>query len=220
MVDVAVNTQVLGHDTNPVPTSGVIAPLLDGYSYSTTSVYGSNIVAAWAYATVCNKAIAAVDDGFDPATTSLHGNFNAALSTNFGTGGVSNIGEPSGDFHRATTSGLIGDDGRGGQPTGAAPNATIVDVKADVGSLSLSEYVNALTYTSAQAHVINDSWAADRIRYRGADQFHVRKLVLRNPEHVPPAIFCDPPESEDVTNGRPGHPRASGGHALTPIGKA
>ncbi len=154
-----ITTTTLGFVTHPVPTPGLTAPQLDPYSYSATSVvFGSNIKAAWAYSTGYTSTIAVIDDGFDPTRTALFGFFSTSLSRNFGAAGATNLAEPTGDFHGTTTSGLIGDSGTGGQPVGLAPNATIIGVKVDVGTVPLSEYVNALNYASADASVINNSW--------------------------------------------------------------
>ena len=145
-VETTINTTVLGFVTHPVPTPGLTAPQLDLYFLCRLHLLCSAaiLLAAWAYSTGYTSTIAVIDDGFDPTRTALFGFFNKSLSRNFGAGLATNLAEPIGDFHGTTTSGLIGNSGAGGQPVGLAPNATIIGVKVDVGTVPLSEYVNAL----------------------------------------------------------------------------
>jgi hypothetical protein len=129
---------------------------LDTYAYpvvaTATTVYGSNVTAAWRYATGQGVSVAVIDDGFTPAVDS---NFNTSLSQSFGASG---IGEPTGDFHGTTTSSLIGGTG-GNLPVGVAPNATVIGLKVDFGaSTPMTEFVNALTTGAADASVVNNSW--------------------------------------------------------------
>lgn len=143
---------------HPVPPTGYTEVQLDGYTYAPTTVYGSNIEAAWRYSTGLHTSVALIDDGFDPATTRLYGDFSTALSRNFGAGGPQNIGEPPGGYHGTTTSGLIGDSGANGLPVGLAPNAEIIGVKVTFGYAPFSEFVQALQYASIVSEVINNSW--------------------------------------------------------------
>ena len=178
-----VKTTVLGFITHPVPTLGLTAPQLDQYDYSnTSSVFGSNIMAAWAYSTGYNSSIAVIDDGFDPTRTALFGNFDTPLSRNFGAGGASNLAEPTGDFHGTTTSGLIGDSGAGGQPVGLAPNATIIGVKVDVGTVPLSEYVSALNYAAGKCQCHQQLLGVDRFRRWRTEQCRIRDMVYCSAE--------------------------------------
>jgi subtilisin family serine protease len=142
----------------PKPTPNITAPQLDGYDYGPTAVYGSNITAAWRHSTGNSVVVALLDDGFDPITTSLFGDFSAVLSRNFAGGDAGDVGEPAGAFHGTTTSGLIGDSGAGGLPVGLAPNATIVGAKVMFGSAPFTTFVQALQYAAATADVINNSW--------------------------------------------------------------
>jgi subtilisin-like proprotein convertase family protein len=146
---------------NPVPTPGISAVQLAGYTYGPTSVYGSNITEAWSLATGLGTTVALIDDGFDSATTHYYGNFFTALSKNFGTGSASDISEPSGGFHGTTTSGLIGSSGADGLPVGLAPNATIVGCKVTFGDVAFTEFTQALSYAASVAGVINNSWGFD-----------------------------------------------------------
>src|SRR6185312_13132229 len=91
---------------------------LAGAGYGASATYGSNIPAAWRYATGAGVVVGVVDDGFDPATVSTYGNFSSTLSRNFGLGLASATGEPVGGFHGTTTSGLIGATGVNGTPMG------------------------------------------------------------------------------------------------------
>jgi subtilisin-like proprotein convertase family protein len=152
---------------HPVPPTGYVEDQLDGYTYGATTVYGSNIIAAWRYSTGLRTSVALIDDGFDPATTKLYGDFSNALSRSFAVGSsyrigfasASNIGEPAGGYHGTTTSGLIGDSGANGLPVGLAPNAEIIGVKVTFGNVPFSTFVEALQYASAVGEVINNSWA-------------------------------------------------------------
>jgi len=152
---------------HPVPPTGYVEDQLDGYTYAATTVYGSNFQEAWRYSTGLRTAVALIDDGFDPATTKLYGDFSTALSRSFaggsfyrfGFGSSSNIGEPAGGFHGTTTSGEIGDSGANGLPVGLAPNAEIIGVKVSFGNVSFNTFVEALQYASAVGEVINNSWA-------------------------------------------------------------
>jgi subtilisin-like proprotein convertase family protein len=142
----------------PEPTPGIDAPELDSYNYGATSTYGSNVLSAWRYATGVGVLVALIDDGFDPVITGMFGSFDAIDSANFGIGDPTDINEPSGGYHGTTTSGLIGDSGEGGEPVGIAPNATIVGVKVTFGNVSFDTFVEALSYASTVASVINNSW--------------------------------------------------------------
>jgi subtilisin family serine protease len=144
---------------HPVAPVGYVENQLDAYSYGATTVYGSNVIAAWGISTGVGASVALIDDGFDPTTTALYGNFSTALSVNFGTGATTDIGEPAGGYHGTTTSGLIGDSGANGLPVGVAPNAMIVGVKVTFGSVPFDTFVQALQYASGVADVINNSWA-------------------------------------------------------------
>ncbi len=143
----------------PVPPSSFVEDQLDGYTYGTTTVYGSNVVEAWHYSTGLRASVALIDDGFDPVTTQLYGDFSTALSWSFAVGSARNLAEPAGGYHGTTTSGEIGDSGATGLPVGIAPNAEIIGVKVTFGNVSFSTFVEALQYASAVAGVINNSWA-------------------------------------------------------------
>ena len=143
----------------PQPTPNIVAPQLYGYSYGVTTVYGSNVLSAWRYSTGVGVAVALLDDGFDPTTTALYGNFSASLSRSFATDGSGDVGEPASGYHGTTTSGLIGSSGAGGMPVGIAPNVTIVGVKVTFGDAPFSTFVDALQYAAANSAVINNSWA-------------------------------------------------------------
>ncbi|HKM61087.1 MAG TPA: S8 family serine peptidase [Acidisphaera sp.] len=126
---------------------------LDSYTYSpTATTYGSNIPAAWAYATGLGVTVGMIDDGFTP---SLLTNFNSAVSRSLGAPGLQ---EPSGGFHGTTTSAEIGGSGANGEPIGIAPNATMALFKVDMGNAPFSEFVNALTDAAAASSVVNNSW--------------------------------------------------------------
>jgi subtilisin family serine protease/Ca2+-binding RTX toxin-like protein len=144
---------------DPVPPSGFIEQQLDSYGYAPASAYGSNIVSAWRYSTGIGASVALIDDGFDPATTALYGNFSTTLSMNFSGGSTTDIGEPPGGYHGTTTSGLIGHSGANGMPVGVAPNALIIGAKVAFGSSPFSTFVQALQYSSQVADIINNSWA-------------------------------------------------------------
>lgn len=146
---------------HPAPPTGITEVQLDSYTYGPTSVYGSNIVAAWKYSTGLGTRVALIDDGFDPATTATYGDFSTQISRSFAGGRSNSLGEPSGGFHGTTTSGLIGDSGAHGLPVGLAPNAEIIGVKVSFGNSPWSEFVQALQYASSVAEVINNSWAFD-----------------------------------------------------------
>ena len=156
-----------GQVVQPVAPTGYVEDQLDGYTYGPTTVYGSNVVTAWQYSTGLNTVVALIDDGFDPAATTLYGDFSNALSRSFAVGSLyptnagssSNIGEPPGGYHGTTTSGLIGDSGANGLPVGIAPNAEIIGVKVTFGDVPFSTFVEALQYASSVADVINNSWA-------------------------------------------------------------
>jgi subtilisin family serine protease len=152
----AVATPGLVH---PVPPTGYTENQLDAYNYGATTVYGSNVIPAWTYSTGVGTSVALIDDGFDPATTALYGNFSTALSQNFGTGATTDLTEPSGGFHGTTTSGEIGDSGANGLPVGIAPNAQIIGAKVTFGDVPFDTFVAALQYASGVAGVINNSWA-------------------------------------------------------------
>ena len=142
-----------------ITPSGYVEDQLGGYTYRATPVYGSNVTAAWRFSTGLGTSVALIDDGFDPVSTTLYGDFSYALSRNFGIGSLINIAEPSGGFHGTTTSGLIGDSGANGLPIGIAPNAHIIGVKVTFGSVPFSTFVEVLQYASAVAEVTNNSWA-------------------------------------------------------------
>jgi len=143
----------------PADPTSFIENQLDTYNYGATTVYGSNVVAAWRYSTGLHTTVALIDDGFDPAATALYGDFSTLLSRNFGVGSPSAVGEPSGGFHGTTTSGLIGDSGANGMPVGIAPNAEIIGAKVTFGNVPFDTFVAALQYAGAVAEVINNSWA-------------------------------------------------------------
>ncbi len=153
----------------PVAPTAFVENQLDGYTYTATTVYGSNVQQAWRYATGLGTSVALIDDGFDPATTALYGDFSNTLSRSFAGGSSSrhhggsssNVGEPSGGYHGTTTSGEIGDSGVTGLPVGIAPNAEIIGVKVSFGDISFNTFVEALQYAGAVADVINNSWAFD-----------------------------------------------------------
>ncbi len=146
---------------HPADPTSFIENQLDSYNDAATTVYGSNVVAAWRYSTGLHTTVALIDDGFDPAATALYGDFSTLLSRNFGVGSPSALGEPSGGFHGTTTSGLIGDSGANGMPVGIAPNAEIIGVKVTFGNVPFNTFVAALQYAGAVAEVINNSWAFD-----------------------------------------------------------
>jgi subtilisin family serine protease len=151
---------------HPVAPTGFVEDQLDGYTYGTTTVYGSNVLAAWRYSTGLRTSVALIDDGFDSATTKLYGDFSNALSRSFAVGpsyrigraSSSYLGEPAGGYHGTTTSGEIGDSGTNGLPVGIAPNAEIIGVKVTFGNVPFSTFVDALQYASAVGEVINNSW--------------------------------------------------------------
>ncbi len=153
---------------HPVAPTAFVEDQLDGYTYASTTVYGSNVQQAWRYSTGLGTSVALIDDGFDPATTALYGDFSNALSRSFAgssssVGGWSShdIGEPAGGYHGTTTSGEIGSSGATGLPVGIAPNAEIIGVKVTFGNVPFSTFVEALRYAGAVAGVINNSWAFD-----------------------------------------------------------
>jgi subtilisin family serine protease len=164
--DAPIATRQIVH---PVAPTGFVEDQLDGYTYTATTVYGSNVQEAWRYSTGRGTSVALIDDGFDHATTALYGDFSNTLSRSFaggssywfGHGSSSNIGEPAGGYHGTTTSGEIGDSGVTGLPVGIAPNAEIIGVKVSFGDVSFSTFVEALQYASAVGDVINNSWAFD-----------------------------------------------------------
>jgi subtilisin-like proprotein convertase family protein len=126
--------------------------------YGVSAAYGSNIPAAWRYATGAGIVVGVVDDGFDPATVATYGNFSSTLSRNFGLGLASATGEPAGGFHGTTTSGLINATGANGTPMGLAPNAIIAGVKVSFGSTSVSTLAQAEQYAAQVSSVVNNSW--------------------------------------------------------------
>ena len=144
---------------HPVPPSNITEVQLDSYSYAPTTVYGSNIVAAWQYSTGLGTRVAVIDDGFDPATTQTYGDFSTSLSRNFAGLRPNNLAEPAGGYHGTTTSGLIGDSGANGLPVGVAPNATVIGAKVGFGNGPWSQFVQALQYASQVGEVVNNSWA-------------------------------------------------------------
>ncbi len=154
---------------NPVSPTGLTEDQLDGYTYAATTVYGGNFLKAWHTSTGLGTSVALIDDGFDPATTALYGDFSTALSRSFavpsfgrfGSSSSTSIAEPPGDYHGTTTSGLIGDSGANDLPVGIAPNAEIIGVKVTFGNTPFSYFVEALQYASSVAEVINNSWAYD-----------------------------------------------------------
>jgi subtilisin family serine protease len=146
---------------HPVAPTAFVEEQLDGYTYTATTVYGSNIQEAWRYSTGLGTSVALIDDGFDPATTALYGDFSNTLSRSFAGGSSSDIGEPASGYHGTTTSGEIGDSGATGLPVGIAPNAEIIGVKVTFGNVSFSTFVDALRYAGAVGEVINNSWAFD-----------------------------------------------------------
>jgi subtilisin-like proprotein convertase family protein len=137
--------------TPTVSTADANENQLDSYDYGTSLIYGSNIAAAWTYATGTDVNVALIDDGFTASTVN---NFSAE-SQSFGVAGT---GEPSGGYHGTTTSGLIGGSGLAGAPVGVAPNATIIGLKVDMGSAPFSEFTNAMNAAAATADVVNNSW--------------------------------------------------------------
>ena len=146
---------------HPVAPTAFVEDQLDGYAYTATTVYGSNVQQAWRYSTGLGTSVALIDDGFDPTTTALYGDFSSTLSRSFAGGSSFNIGEPAGGYHGTTTSGEIGDSGATGLPVGIAPNAEIIGVKITFGNVPFSTFVNALRYAGAVGEVINNSWAFD-----------------------------------------------------------
>jgi subtilisin family serine protease len=146
---------------HPVAPTAFVEDQLDGYTYTATTVYGSNIQEAWRYSTGLGTSVALIDDGFDPTTTALYGDFSNTLSRSFAGGSSSNLGEPASGYHGTTTSGEIGDSGATGLPVGIAPNAEIIGVKVSFGSVSFNSFVDALRYAGAVGEVINNSWAFD-----------------------------------------------------------
>jgi len=157
--DTSGSSIVSGGIVHPADPAGLTEYQLDSYTYAATNVYGSNVVSAWQYATGLHTSVALIDDGFDPATTQLYGNFSTTLSRNFGSGSPSNLAEPSGGYHGTTTSGMIGDSGANGLPVGIAPNAQIIGVRVTFGNVPFGTFVAALQYASGVAQVINNSWA-------------------------------------------------------------
>jgi subtilisin family serine protease len=146
---------------HPVAPTAFVEDQLDGYTYTATTVYGSNIQEAWRYSTGLGTSVALIDDGFDPTTTALYGDFSNTLSRSFAGGSSSDIGEPAGGYHGTTTSGEIGDSGATGLPVGIAPNAEIIGAKVSFGAVSFGTFVDALRYAGAVGDVINNSWAFD-----------------------------------------------------------
>jgi subtilisin-like proprotein convertase family protein len=143
---------VAAHVMVPVAPAGNEGQL-DSYNYGTTATYGSNVTAAWTYATGAGVSVALVDDGFTPG---LINNFDATDSQSLGTAGLA---EPTGGYHGTTTSTLIGGSGVNGTSVGIAPNAAIIGEKVDMGATPLSEFTDALTAaTNSGAAVINNSW--------------------------------------------------------------
>jgi subtilisin-like proprotein convertase family protein len=139
------------HTMIPTATAGN-TPQLDGYNYGTTATYGSNVTAAWTYATGAGVSVALIDDGF---TAGLINNFDATDSESLGTAGLA---EPTGGYHGTTTSTLIGGSGIDGTSVGIAPNASIIGLKVDMGATPLSEFTAALVAGTNTADVINNSW--------------------------------------------------------------
>jgi subtilisin family serine protease len=146
---------------HPVAPTTFVENQLDGYTYKATTVYGSNVQEAWRYSTGLGTSVALVDDGFDPTTTALYGDFSNTLSRSFAGGSASKIGEPAGGYHGTTTSGEVGDSGATGLPVGIAPNAEIIGVKISFGSVPFGTFVDALRFAGAVGEVINNSWAFD-----------------------------------------------------------
>ncbi len=133
--------------------SGLNEAQLDTYDYGTTVSYGSNISTAWDYATGAGITVAVVDDGF---TASVITNFSSADSESLGTAGLA---EPTGATHGTETSAMIGGSGVDGTAVGAAPDATVIGLKVDMGNTSFSEFVDAMQAGGTLASVVNNSWS-------------------------------------------------------------
>jgi subtilisin-like proprotein convertase family protein len=144
--------------TQPSVPSSPAEPQLDPYSYGLTRVYGSNVTAAWRYATGAGVTVGVVDDGFDPATTATFGAFSTTLSRSFAGGSATAIGEPSGGYHGTSTAGEIGATGVDGTPEGLAPDATLVGVKVNFSSAAIAPFAQAEQYAAAVSGVVNNSW--------------------------------------------------------------
>lgn len=142
----------------PTVPASPAEPQLNSYSYGPTRVYGSNITAAWRYATGAGVTVGVVDDGFDPATTATFGAFSTTLSRSFAGGSATAIGEPSGGYHGTSTAGEIGATGVSGTPEGLAPNATLVGVKVSFSSSDIAPFVQAEQYAASVSSVVNNSW--------------------------------------------------------------
>jgi subtilisin family serine protease len=137
---------------------GIAEPQLDAYTYGKTSVYGSNITAAWRYSSGAGVTVALVDDGFDPATTATFANFSSSQSALIGSSPTPGLGEPAGTAHGTETAGLIGASGFNNTPTGIAPNATIVGVKVDFSTATIATLAQAEQYAASASSVVNNSW--------------------------------------------------------------
>ncbi len=141
----------------PAAPAGLPEPQLDDYNYGSTSVYGSNVLAAWQYSSGAGVTVGMVDDGFAPLATATFGNFSATLSKAFGS--VPNsLAEPPGGFHGSTTAGLIDATGSGGSPEGLAPNAAIAGVKVTFSTATVAILAQAEEYAASVSSVVNNSW--------------------------------------------------------------
>jgi subtilisin-like proprotein convertase family protein len=136
---------------------GINEPQLDGYTYGRTTVYGSNITAAWRYSTGNGVTVGFLDDGFDPATTATYANFSTALSKEFG-GTTTSLAEPPGGYHGTTTVGLIGATGANRTPEGLAPNAILVGAKVTFATVTPATLAQAEQYLGSVSGVVNNSW--------------------------------------------------------------
>ena len=155
-VSATATATTLGTVTPAVPAS-VSEPQFDTYTYSQTSVYGSNITEAWRYSSGAGVTVAFVDDGFAALATVEFGNFSTTLSDAFG-GVSSNLAEPEGSSHGTTTSGLIGATGISTSPEGLAPNAAIVGVKVTFTTATVATLAQAERYSASVSWVVNNSW--------------------------------------------------------------